>query len=190
VAIFEKYHPLLSRHYTLDWLTAAKLKDVFALRQDATQAALSGRERDDTITATARYVNHAMRLVMANQALLYGISDRRSQTFVGSVCLWQFDKAHTQAQLRLETAPGQDPVALYAEIIPRIVGFAFFELGLDTIYTLVPATATTRRQWLETNYFTATPYAHTRTLADGRKVPLLRLTLEKAAVSNDPQYRF
>ncbi|MFD1484987.1 GNAT family N-acetyltransferase [Lacticaseibacillus baoqingensis] len=190
MALFEKYHPLLSAHYTLDWLTAAKLKAVFALRQDPTQAALSRRKRDDTITATAQYVNHAMHLVMSNQALIYGIIARHSQQFVGSVELRQFDSAFTQAQLRLEVAPQQDPIPLYAEIIPRIVGFAFFELGLETITMPVPTTATVLLSWLRTNHFQAAPELNPRTQSAEQQGPLLQMTLAKAAVSDDPHYRF
>ena len=29
---FEKYHPIMSVHYTMDWLTTFKIKDIFQLR--------------------------------------------------------------------------------------------------------------------------------------------------------------
>ncbi|WP_390409076.1 GNAT family N-acetyltransferase [Lacticaseibacillus jixiensis] len=189
MAIFEKYHPLLSEHYTLDWLTAAKLKDVYALRADVTQAQQSGREVDASITDTAHYVNRSMRLVMSNQALLYGIVERGSERFVGSVCLWQFDQARTQAQLRLETAPGVAADAVIQEILPRVIGFAFFELGLTSIHIVVPETATTLLKWLEANHFTKRPYAHQRTIGE-QKVALLDLALSVETVADDPRYRF
>ena len=70
---FEKYHPIMSVHYTMDWLTTFKIKDIFQLRADRQVAAESGREFDQKITDTARYINRSMRLVMSNNALLYGI---------------------------------------------------------------------------------------------------------------------
>ena len=70
---FEKYHPIMSVHYTMDWLTTFKIKDIFQLRADRQIAAESGREFDQKITDTARYINRSMRLVMSNNALLYGI---------------------------------------------------------------------------------------------------------------------
>lgn len=105
MAKFEKYHPLLSVHYQLDWLTLYKLKDVARLRADRTQAALSGRERDQSVEDTARYVNHSMRLVMSDQALLYGIGDRQTKEFLGSICLWRFDSGMTSARCALSSCP-------------------------------------------------------------------------------------
>ena len=51
---FEKYHPIMSVHYTMDWLTTFKIKDIFQLRADRQVAAESGREFDQKITDTAR----------------------------------------------------------------------------------------------------------------------------------------
>ncbi|WP_054716661.1 hypothetical protein [Lacticaseibacillus manihotivorans] len=55
---FEKYHPLLSTHYTLDWLTNSNLKAVHELRANTQQAELSGRKTDPDIPATAHYINN------------------------------------------------------------------------------------------------------------------------------------
>ncbi|WP_461213976.1 GNAT family N-acetyltransferase [Lacticaseibacillus sp. GG6-2] len=181
VVAFEKYHPLLSAHYTFDWLTASKLKELHALRADATQATLSDRTTDAAFTQTARYVNHAMRLVMANQALIYGVTDRQTQALVASVALLAIDPQLTQAQLQVESTLGDDSVALYDEIIPRIVGFGFFELGLATLTASLPQVATPLGTWLLAHHFepTASPQL-------GRQF----LTLAKSAVADNPQYHF
>ncbi|WP_407891591.1 N-acetyltransferase [Lacticaseibacillus sp. N501-2] len=186
---FEKYHPLLSAHYTLDWLTNANLKAVHELRANATQAELSGRKTDLDIPATAHYINQSMRLVMKNKALLYGITDRATQKFVGSICLWQFDADFTRAQMRLEVADAKNADALYQEIIPRVVGFSFFELGLAQLTMIVPENADLL-QWLSANHFQSQPYPHTRKLASGQKVALLAMTLNRDTVADDPAYRF
>ena len=47
---FEKYHPIMSVHYTMDWLTTFKIKDIFQLRADRQVATESGREFDQKIT--------------------------------------------------------------------------------------------------------------------------------------------
>ncbi|WP_225048320.1 GNAT family N-acetyltransferase [Lacticaseibacillus kribbianus] len=137
MAHFEKYHPLLSAHYQLDWPTLFRLKDVHALRADATQAALSGRALDATIEDTARYVNQSMQLVMGDRSLLYGIGDRATGAFCGSICLWQFDAEKTEAQLRFEVLE-RTPAAVMAEVLPRVAGFAFFELGLKRLRVVLP----------------------------------------------------
>lgn len=186
---FEKYHPIMSLHYTLDWLTNSNLKAVHALRANRQQAELSGRKVDVDIPATAHYINQSMRLVMSNQALLYGITDRATKQFVGSICLWQFDADYSRAQLRLEVADGANAEALYQEILPRVIGFAFFELGLSELTMIVPEPAALK-QWLAANHFESQPYPHHRKLADGTKVALLAMTLARSAVADDSTYRF
>ncbi|KRN25331.1 GNAT family N-acetyltransferase [Lacticaseibacillus camelliae] len=189
MAKFEKYHPLLSVHYQLDWLTLYKLKDVARLRADRTQAALSGRERDQSVEDTARYVNHSMRLVMSDQALLYGIGDRQTKEFLGSICLWRFDSGMTSAQVRFEQLPETAPEVMQ-EIVPRVAGFAFFELGLKELYAVLPETAEAAVDLLAGFGFTSAPAHHTRTMPNGEKVPLLQLTLTRDQVADDPAFHF
>ena len=172
---FEKYHPLLSERYTLDWLTASRLKDLHALRADPSVAAFSARQPDATITATARYVNQAMGAIMRNQALVYGITDRQSQTLVGSVALLAITDA--QAQLQLEV-PQADP-AVYAEIIPRISSFAFFELELKTLTVDLPESDSLLRTQLLTFGFQPSS-------TSGRQV----FSLARTTVKDDSRFRF
>ncbi len=176
---FEKYHPLLSPHYTLDWPTASRLKDLYALRADATQAALSARPVAQSITETAHAVNHAMRLIMGNQALIYGVTTRKDHALAGSVALLAIDPALTQAQLQVEVAAPTAPAPFYDEIVPRVVGFAFFELGLTTLKLSLPLTPTPLQTWLVAHGFAPT--------ATGER---LMLTITEAAVADDPHYHF
>ena len=99
---FEKYHPIMSVHYTMDWLTTFKIKDIFQLRADRQIAAESGRGFDQKITDTARYINRSMRLVMSNNALLYGIKDRANGDFLGSFCIWNFSETKPWPSIKVK----------------------------------------------------------------------------------------
>lgn len=190
MAIFEKYHPILSPRYVMDWLTMATLKDVHTLRADVSQADLSGRTVDASLEQTAHYVNQSMRLVMSNNALLYGITAKASKQFVGSFCLWNFDAEKTQAQIRFELLPAFSHEPIFDEVMPRMVGFAFFELGLNRVFAILPQAATKEIALLTDNHFTQVPETRTRTLKDGSVVPLVRLELARATIEDDPRYRF
>lgn len=187
---FERYHPILSAHYRFDWLTGFKLKDVYALRANQQQAALSGREVDQKIEDTAYYVNQAMRLIMRNKALLYGIETRSTAKFIGSFCLWNFSEDLQQAQLRFELTDQTDAAEKLAEILPRMLGFAYFELGVARLYAILPATATVQLDTLRANHFTPEPYDHQRTMPDGTKVPLQKFSLIGDDIATDAKYHF
>lgn len=151
---FEKYHPIMSVHYTMDWLTTFKKKDIAELRADRQVAAESGREFEEKITDTARYINRLMRLVMSNNALLYGKMDRASHEALGSACIWNASQKKTVAQVRFETLASQEGEGIMSEVKKRMLGFAFFELGLKRVYEILPATNERGAKLLTTNAFT------------------------------------
>lgn len=130
MAIFEKYHPIMSVHYTMDWLTMAKIKDVFVLRQDPEIARGQERPVDTVIGDTAHYVNRAMALVMRNQALLYGVQERATGKLMGTFGLFNVDTQRMTASVRLATLAGTD-AAVMEEVLPRMMGFAIHELELQ-----------------------------------------------------------
>ncbi|KRM71715.1 GNAT family N-acetyltransferase [Lacticaseibacillus brantae] len=174
MASFEKYHPIMSAHYTMDWLTSFTVKDIFALRHDQSVATGSGRQADAQITDTVTYVNQAMRLVMSNQALLYGIEDRLTQAFLGSFGLLEIHDQ--QAQVQFELLPTVQAQGVMGEVLPRMIGFAFFELGLTELTATVPAANTVAAHLLANHHFQAAD--------DGR------YTLTPDDIGNDPAYQF
>ncbi|BDR57547.1 hypothetical protein [Xylocopilactobacillus apis] len=91
---FEKYHPLLTEHYKMDWLTAFPLKDIILKIGSASE--------------TAKFINQQMRLVMANQKLFYGVADRSSNLFLGFVEI-TFIGETAQIDLSLDS----DEIVLY-----------------------------------------------------------------------------
>ena len=174
MASFEKYHPIMSAHYTMDWLTSFTVKEIFALRHDPAVAAASGRLPDDQITDTVTYVNQAMRLVMSNQALLYGIQDRLTTAFLGTFGL--FDVTDNQAEVRFELLPNVQQQGVMGEVLPRMIGFAFFELGLTQLTAVVPENNPIAAHLLREHHFVAGDAGH--------------FTLTPADIGNDPEYQF
>lgn len=132
MAIFEKYHPIMSVHYTMDWLTLFKAKDVLTMRQNLEIAKAQARPVDKTIGDTAHFINRAMALVMGNKALLYGIRDRQSDELVGTFGLFGFTTDGKCATVRMATLPETDSAVL-PEVLPRMLGFAVHELGLTKL---------------------------------------------------------
>lgn len=174
MAIFEKYHPIMSVHYTMDWLTLFKAKDILAMRQNLEIAQAQGRPVDKTIADTAHFVNRAMALVMGNQALLYGVRDRATDELVGTIGLYGFSTDGQCATLRMATLP-ETPISVQAEFLPRIIGFAVHELGLTKLLAGQIVRAADRQLYLNHHF-------HER--SDGS------LVLDAKDVLNLEEYRF
>lgn len=130
---FELYHPIFTDHFLLDWLTMSKVKDIFELRHDAVIAEQSGRQIDPTIEETTKYVNSMMRLVMNNEALIWGISTKENREFLGSFCIWNFDKDEQSVSIRFEILRDQQRQGIMQEVLTRMTIFCFEELGLNKI---------------------------------------------------------
>lgn len=128
---FEKYHPIMTAHYVLDWLTTYKVKDVFTLRHDAMVAQASGRPVDADIMATAAYVNHMMSLVMNNNALVWGVGDKVTSDYLGTFMLW--DVTETSAAVGYELLPSMQQHGVMGEVLTHMVSFAFDELHLQKL---------------------------------------------------------
>lgn len=130
---FEFYHPILTDHYGLDWLTKTKVKDIFALRSQAQIAQLEQRAADQELTDTVAYVNQVMRLVMNNQALVWGITRRVDQQFFGIVGLTEFTADSKQATLQFTLPDVASLTSAMTEVLKRLITFAFQELELSQI---------------------------------------------------------
>jgi len=126
---FEKYHPIMSRHYNLDWLTNFKLKDVLTMRHMRDIAIAQDRPIDNEITESAHFVNRAMALVMSNRGLLYGIGTRGQDDLLATFGIYGFSTDRRCATVRMASPANADPAVL-AEVLPRMIGFAVHELGL------------------------------------------------------------
>lgn len=107
MAKFELYHPIMTPHFSLDWLTQFKVKDINALRQRAVPG--------ESMIDTASYVNREMSTVMHDQALTWGVAEKQSANFRGIVHLIPHTSEATTAQLTIIPVKQPDD-ALVSEI--------------------------------------------------------------------------
>ncbi|MCD2256982.1 GNAT family N-acetyltransferase [Lactobacillus sp. CC-MHH1034] len=130
---FEKYHPIMTPHYTLDWLTTFTVKEVFQLRQDQTLAQATRRQTDSTLTDTVHYISQTMREVMGNHKLLWGIQDRKSTTFLGTFTFENFNADENSVEVSYELLPQFQHQGIMSEILTHMTRFAFDELNLSQL---------------------------------------------------------
>lgn len=119
MAKFELYHPILTPHYQLDWLTNFKVKDVNALRQAG--------HPTESMLETANYVNREMSTIMNDQALTWGVSDKQQDDLLAIVNLAPANANFKKAQLTI-TQVAKDNQSLVEEIETYMTEFAQNEL--------------------------------------------------------------
>lgn len=127
---FEKYHPILTPHYTFDWLTKARVIDVFDLYQAKTTTA--------TMEATATQINHIMREIFHDRQLVWGVIDRTTNKFVGQVGFAPIDTAKHTGTLIINLRPAYQQTTTLTEILERLVAFGTVELKLQQLTLNLP----------------------------------------------------
>lgn len=123
---FELYHPILTPHYQLNWLTQFKVKDVNTLRRRLTA--------HESMIETANYVNREMSTVMNDQALTWGISNKQQDDFLGIVNLAPGNNHFKTAVLTIIRV-NEDDQALVTEIQAYMNEFAKNQLQSSRLET-------------------------------------------------------
>ncbi|AQW21373.1 hypothetical protein PL11_005225 [Lentilactobacillus curieae] len=119
---FEKYHPILTPNYTLDWLTQTPVKNIFELYQGNNYETSLTIKRPSSILDTVRNVNHTMQKVMAEKELTWGITDSDSGEFLGVIKAFDLSEDTPEAKISFVTK-AQQPEELLFQVVKRTVKF-------------------------------------------------------------------
>lgn len=143
---FAAYHPLLTEHFTLDWLTTTPLKQI--QQTFGTIPALQSQGQD--YAKLSQRLNQTMTAIMANQKLIWGITQRDRQRFIGQAGFINWQAA--QATLILDLSPAV-AVATWQELITFLTAFAQKTLELKQVnYGLAETTAEQKHHLAELGY--------------------------------------
>lgn len=117
---FEKFHPVLTKHFRLDWLTASPVKNTDQLLNKAT---LKTKDYDDikpsTVLATVDLVSGIMRQVMNSKQLTWGITDSHNR-LVGIISILNLDELNTVGQISFVVIDQ----TILQEVLPRVIAFS------------------------------------------------------------------
>lgn len=142
---FEKFHPVLTAHLTLDWLTQTPVKAIDDLFSKPTITTAKAEKMPTQILDTVKAINHIMGRVMNDKELTWGITDSNSDAFVGIISLRGFEDRFPSGSI--EFIIDQNYRADLAEVVERAVRFsqdhfAFSQLSI----TFSDASAQTNKE--------------------------------------------
>lgn len=108
---FEGIHPILTNHLRLDWLTEFKLQDVIDFQKKF--------DKDANIKSTGDFINEAMKDVMRQKALLWGIENKETHEFMGMGGIANISGDDTAPTIYIQAIDSMD-TNLELELINRI----------------------------------------------------------------------
>ena len=118
----------------------------FALRQDASVTAMMGFAPYTRFEEAERYVLTRMQMMEDGKCLFWAITLRESNTFIGSVCLWNFRPEAGCAEIGYELLPEFQRRGYANETIRAVCQYANAALGFASADALVdPSNAPSHR---------------------------------------------
>ncbi|WP_048001051.1 GNAT family N-acetyltransferase [Lactiplantibacillus herbarum] len=148
---FEKYHPLLTPHYAFDWLTKNRVIDVFNLYQSIKEPAI-------TMETTAALVNDTMRAIFSDQQLVWGVTDKATDDFVGQVGFTSLNLDQHAATVKIAVVAAYHRSEPLTEILQRLISFGTLELKLQHLTVTIPVMDKLVEQVLTGLNFTTTDH--------------------------------
>ncbi|EHO50112.1 GNAT family N-acetyltransferase [Lentilactobacillus kisonensis] len=118
---FEKFHPVLTAHYTLDWLTQTPVKQVDNLFNQPAILTTKADNLPTQILDTVKSINRVMQKVMNDAELTWGITDSETNQFVGIVTISGFDRPNRIG--RIDFIIDQQAANASKEMIERALKF-------------------------------------------------------------------
>ncbi|WP_244055374.1 hypothetical protein [Ligilactobacillus pabuli] len=123
----KNYRPVMTTHYTLDWLNAFKLKDIHHLREVELQ-------QRQPLVQTASFVNQAMSQLMHGKTAIWGIKQTNSDQFLGTFSLFQIDLPNRAATVQASLLMEGSQTELLTEVVPHILRMLQTDLKFQTIF--------------------------------------------------------
>lgn len=123
----KNYRPVMTTHYTLDWLNAFKLKDIHDLQRSEGDGSV-------TLLQTAAYVNRSMSQIMHGNSAVWGIKENKTGNFVGTFSLRNIDLQGRSTKIEVNFLETDAKKTILNEIVVHIFQMLQTDLKFNSIY--------------------------------------------------------
>jgi len=117
----------------LDILKKEHNYDLFLLRSNEDVVKYVDKLKDKTEKESLLFLNKINKGVFDKKWFYWGIYLKTKNKLIGTVCLWQFNKNRTEAEIGFELHPNFQGKGYMSEAINSILNFAFNHLKLNKV---------------------------------------------------------
>lgn len=171
---------LLTNRLLLRKLEPADAVRIYELRTDPRVNEYIDRPPTESVEEGLRFIHRINISVSEGDCLYWAIVPKQEQDLIGTICLWNWNKAAQLAEVGFELLPAWQGNGFMHEALHRIIGYAFEQLPLTQIDAWVHPQNKPCIRLLESNSFEliATPV---HTAAGTTPVGLLMYQVSKTA---------
>ncbi len=122
-----------SERISLNILKTTNVNDLFLLRSNNEIVKYVEKQKDATIKDSLLFLEKINAGIITNKWFYWGIYNNIDDKLIGTICLWQFNEAKTEAEIGFELLPTYQGKGFMSEAILPILNFAFKKLQLHKI---------------------------------------------------------
>jgi len=124
---------LTTERLLLRGLNEEDFQAVHQLRSDPTVNAFVGRTNSSTLESAKAYILKMNNLVDKKECLYWAITSIADKTFLGSVCLWNFDTENEIVEIGYELLSEFQSKGYMSEALKAVIEFAFTTMNAKLI---------------------------------------------------------
>ena len=118
---------ILRRH------TEADSPEIFFLRTDKDVNRYIERPRPENINDAREFILNTNNGIKQNEMIDWAITLKNKQELIGSICLWNFSKDKTKAEVGFELKPDYHGKGIMNEALLKVLEFGFKSISLASI---------------------------------------------------------
>lgn len=127
---------LRTERLTLRQLSIDDHQDILALRSDPEINKYLGRQPSKTIEDAINFINKVNENIEKNIALYWAITLAETETFVGTICLFDFSDENNSCEIGYELMPKFQGQGIMKEATQVVIDYVFQTLNLKKIFAV------------------------------------------------------
>lgn len=124
---------LKTERLLLRQVTLADANEVFFLRSDKAVGKYIARPPQKTLKEAKDYIIARHKDIESHKISYWAITLRKEDTLVGTICLWNFTKNHTVAEVGYDLNPAYQKQGIMNEELAKVLNFGFEKLELHQV---------------------------------------------------------
>lgn len=151
---FDPFPAIFTSRYILRRLQESDADAVYILRTDENVNHYLGREKARSIHDVFAFIHKINEGIAKNESILWVICKPDDATLMGTICLWNFDREKSKAEIGYELLPAFQRKGVLREVMPAVISFAFERIEIHEIEACVHQFNSTSIKLLDKNGFT------------------------------------
>ena len=114
-------------------VTLEDIHEIYKIRSDESIATYLDRPICKSIDEAKKFILKMNEDFENKETIYWAICKKGEKKLIGTICLWKILMSESKAEIGFELFTEYQGKGIMREAVPRVIDFAFYELGLDII---------------------------------------------------------